>query len=346
MGFSKIFVAVAALILFIVTVSALSQEDFLKQLPKLNNEDNSKINFHEIISSAKSQNLQIPEKTKQISYSEIEQKLKENSRIPVIVWVNKEYTPEQILSDLKEFETKYIYDKLNGFAGTANKEEISFLHEDERINYITYDQQVEAHLLQSRAVVQANTVESNYSLRGNGVGVCHLDTGINYNHPYLIQAYAGGYDFVNNDPDPSDDNGHGTATAGVIASNHTFFRGMAPKVNLLAVKVLDASATGTNSDIVAGINWCITNQNSYNISIISMSLGTTALYTPLTSPGYYDQALQTAYNNNIITVASTGNAGSTTQISYPALSPFVTSVSSTYDASNLGAQSFTLTWCQ
>src|SRR3989344_637828 len=103
MGFSKIFVAVAALILFIVTVSALSQEDFLKQLPKLNNEDNSKINFHEIISSAKSQNLQIPEKTKQISYSEIEQKLKENSRIPVIVWVNKEYTPEQILSDLKEF---------------------------------------------------------------------------------------------------------------------------------------------------------------------------------------------------------------------------------------------------
>ena len=53
---------------------------------------------------------------------------------------------------------------------------------------------------------------------GGGVKVAILDSGIDYNHPDLASIYAGGYDFVNGDTDPKDDNGHGTHVAGTVAA--------------------------------------------------------------------------------------------------------------------------------
>ena len=277
MAVSKVLTMFVIALSFVAIASSLSAEEFLNQIST--GENNPKIDIQKIASTAKVPEQHISPETKQIAYAEILQKLNEKLEIPIIVWVNKEYNTKEVLKDFKNIKIKYIYKSLNGFAGTANEKEISALHNDQRINYIAFDRQdVGGHLLQSRAVIQANTVESNYSLRGTGVGVCHLDTGINYNHASLVQAYAGGYDFVNNDPDPFDDNGHGTATAGVIASNATLFRGIAPKVNLLAVKVLNASATGSSSNIAAGIDWCITNKNTYNISVISMSSASISTY--------------------------------------------------------------------
>ncbi|MEK6811568.1 MAG: S8 family serine peptidase, partial [Nanoarchaeota archaeon] len=309
------------------TVSALSQEQLANQLSKLTKNSESKINIQDIIKSAKIQTPQISQETKDIALNEVMQKLEESNEVPILVWVKANEDLESIIKNLEGFEVKYIYDQLNGFSGTATREAINNLIEDERVDYIVFDQIVKANLIQSRPLIQANVVESNYSLTGQGVGVCHLDTGIDYNHVNLAGAYAGGYDFVNNDPDPMDDNGHGTATAGVIASNHTTRRGISPKVNLLAIKVLDSTGWGYFSGIAAGINWCVTNKNLYNISVISMSLGTVGLtYTPSTSPGYIDPALQAAYNLNIASVASSGNEGSTTEMSYPAVSPYVISV--------------------
>ena len=54
--------------------------------------------------------------------------------------------------------------------------------------------------------------------KGAGVRVCLLDTGINTTHPELSANYKGGYDYVNGDATPADDNGHGTHTAGTIAA--------------------------------------------------------------------------------------------------------------------------------
>jgi subtilisin family serine protease len=284
--------------------------------------------------------LEISKETKQTAIQEVLQEIRKNKEIPIIVWVNKDYSAKKVLKDLRNFELKYIYDELNGFAGTATKEIVDFLINDERVDYIAYDQIVKANLMHSRVLIEADTVESNYSITGQGIGVCHLDTGINYNHVNLANSYSGGYDFINNDPDPIDDNGHGTLTAGVIASDHTTRRGVSPGVNLVAVKVLDASATGQFSDITAGINWCITNKPIHNIQIISMSLGTDQTYNPGTSPGYSDPALQTAYDNHMTAVASSGNNGDLTGISYPAISPYTISVGSSYDFF-LGNQQYT-----
>ena len=291
----------------------------------------------DILNPAEPVQIPISSDVKQRAYEEVEQELAKSDIIPIIVWMKKDASIDQILGKMQNFELKYKYDQFNGFAGSANKKDIAILLEDEGLDYIAFDAVVKAQLIQSRVIIQANVTESGYNLRGNGVGVCVLDTGVRYNHTALVQAYAGGYDFINNDADPFDDHGHGTATAGIIASNSTFFRGVAPNVNLLAVKVLGSTGAGTWSEVIAGINWCVTNKNLYNISVISMSLGSVGTtYTPATNPGYAEPALQVAYNSNIVSVASSGNDGSLTSMTYPAVSPYVVSVGSTYDGDLLG----------
>ena len=84
---------------------------------------------------------------------------------------------------------------------------------------------------------------------GQGVKVGIIDTGIDYTHPELAAAYAGGYDFFNNDSDPFDDNGHGTHVAGIIAAqmNGQGVVGVAPGASLYAYKVLGADGSATTA---------------------------------------------------------------------------------------------------
>ena len=95
-------------------------------------------------------------------------------------------------------------------------------------------------------------------IRGQGVKVAVIDTGVDYIHdqppaleppvvdPEFLNIYKGGYDFVNNDADPMDDNGHGTHVAGILAAEHNGYLvvGVAPAVDLYALKILDASGDG------------------------------------------------------------------------------------------------------
>jgi len=80
--------------------------------------------------------------------------------------------------------------------------------------------------------------------------VGELDTGIDYADSALGGGFGaghkviGGYDFVNNDADPMDDNGHGTHVAGIIAANGAGLRGVAPHAKLMAFKVLDHNGWG------------------------------------------------------------------------------------------------------
>ena len=83
----------------------------------------------------------------------------------------------------------------------------------------------------------------------------------------------GGYDFVNNDADPMDGHSHGTHVAGIVASTHPTYRGVAPDAKLLAVKVCNDTGSCPTSDIIAGIDWCIDNKDTYNITILTMSVG-------------------------------------------------------------------------
>ena len=89
-------------------------------------------------------------------------------------------------------------------------------------------------------------------------GICELDTGVDYLHPELATSVIKGYDFVNDDAIPMDDNGHGTMLAGVMAAKMNNAEGLAGITSgkVVAVKVLDSQAAGIAYNIAAGINFC------------------------------------------------------------------------------------------
>jgi PKD repeat protein len=135
---------------------------------------------------------------------------------------------------------------------------------------------------------------------GAGVKVAVIDTGIDYTHPDL--NVAGGDSFVDYTTDYMDDHSHGTHVAGTIAAldNDIGVIGVAPEANLYAVKVLDSSGSGSYSDIIAGIDWAVSN----DMDIISMSLGGSTDYI------YLQQACDNAYNKGVLVIAAAGNSGS------------------------------------
>jgi subtilisin family serine protease len=118
--------------------------------------------------------------------------------------------------------------------------------------------------------VGAATTASN----GAGVGVAIVDTGVDYGHVDLagaVDAYSafGG--------SSADDQGHGTHVAGIVAAHDNTIDvvGVAPQAQLYGVKVLDATGNGSDSDVMAGLDWVLANHAVVqpNIRVINMSLG-------------------------------------------------------------------------
>src|SRR3989344_9057650 len=102
--------------------------------------------------------------------------------------------------------------------------------------------------------IGANTVHINGNT-GIGRKVVVLDTGYNYLHPELASSYLGGKDFVNNDADPMDDQGHGSHVSGIITADgiDANAKGVAPDAQVIVGKVLGSDGSGYFSDVVAGI---------------------------------------------------------------------------------------------
>jgi len=166
----------------------------------------------------------------------------------------------------------------------------------------------------------------NTTVGDSSVLVAVVDTGIDYTHPDLVANYAPlGYDWVNTDPDPLDDFGHGTHCAGIIAAvlnNSVGIAGLA-QVRVMAEKVLDSLGGGYDDWVANGI----VHAADQGAKIISMSLG-----------GYGESnlihdAVQYAYGKGVLLVAAAGN-DNTNMKSYPAAYDEVIAVAATdqYDS--------------
>ncbi|MEM4330558.1 MAG: S8 family serine peptidase [Candidatus Pacearchaeota archaeon] len=144
------------------------------------------------------------------------------------------------------------------------------------------------------------------------------------------QKIFGGWDFVNNEGDPLDDNGHGTHVAGIVGASGTI-KGVAPGAKIVAVKSLNSDGEGYSSDIIAGIEYCINKSQEFNISVISMSLGSDSLYNSYCN--YGDDPMTKSINfailKNISVVIATGNNENSSFIAYPACIYNATRVGST-----------------
>ncbi len=160
---------------------------------------------------------------------------------------------------------------------------------------------------------------------GSGINVAIIDTGIDLAHPDLQANIKGGYNAISPSKSADDDNGHGTHVAGTVgASDNTIgVIGVAPAVNLYAVKVLNRNGSGFISDIIEGIDWSITQ----NIHVINMSLGASSDVQAL-----HDAVIR-ANAAGIVIVAAAGN-DSGGPVGFPGAYPEVISVSAT-DSNNV-----------
>lgn len=171
----------------------------------------------------------------------------------------------------------------------------------------------------ANAQINADDVQTGGNT-GAGRVVAVVDTGVDYTHPELSGSIVLGRDFVQDDDDPMDLNGHGTHVAGIITANSDQGRGVAPDANVIAVRVLDASGSGYFSDVVASVYYVVNgpdgvygNADDWNADAISMSLGTAQ---PYTYKGFCDSvlpamtdAIKYARDRNVLVVVAAGNSG-------------------------------------
>ena len=146
----------------------------------------------------------------------------------------------------------------------------------------------------------------NVTTSGAGVDVCIVDTGIDLQHPDLSHVELAGWtDFINNRADPYDDQGHGTAMAGILVAKN-LIRGIAPNVNLHIAKAIEKTGTGTDTDIAAAVDWCVES----GVDIISLSLGGgQGIDFIFIETDELEAAVNRAINEGMFVVAAAGNDG-------------------------------------
>ncbi len=118
---------------------------------------------------------------------------------------------------------------------------------------------------------------------GSGLAVAVLDTGIDLNHPFfgadgnfngVADRIVYSYNFVGtNAPGGQDGNGHGSNVASIIGSQNGTYTGMAPGVNIISLKVLSDSGSGSTLDIGEALSWVVANSAAYKVVAVNLSLG-------------------------------------------------------------------------
>jgi subtilisin family serine protease len=142
-----------------------------------------------------------------------------------------------------------------------------------------------------------------------GVVVAVVDSGVNYNQEDLAANMWSsdprfpnhGWNYVNNNNDPMDLDGHGTHVAGIIGAagnNAKGTTGICWTASIMAVRVLDATGFGSDATIIQGIDFAIT----HGARVISMSLGSDGSFDPA-----FSDAITTAQTNDIVVIVSAGN---------------------------------------
>jgi subtilisin family serine protease len=281
--------------------------------------------------------------------SKVQEELAKNDKVNV--YIHLKDNADKTLSGKGSLEGKIKHKFENSLSAELTTDEINSLVNDNNVDEIRLVKYRTLFLQNSSVIINAtkmwNKQFNSVNITGKGQTVCIIDSGVNYTHPDLGECYGnnnassnckviGGYDFVNSDSDPMDDNGHGTHVAGIVAANGSI-TGIAPEAKIVAIKACNSGGSCGDDDIRAGIDWCVGNSSVYNISVISMSLGG-GLYS--NSCDYQDDdfnitlGINNAVGKNISVVVSSGNGlnnvgpGRANQIASPSCVQNATSVSS------------------
>lgn len=187
-------------------------------------------------------------------------------------------------------------------------------------------------------------------INGGGVSVVVIDTGIDLNHSFfgadadhngIDDRIVFSYDFSgNNDSDASDTNGHGSNVASIVGSQDSTYTGMAPGVNIIALKVFPdgSNPSASSADIKEALDWVVANRAAYNIVSVNMSLGQGDNVNVPTS-SFYASEFATLVSNNVVNVVASGNSYYQYQregVSSPSADPNAWSVGAVWDRNDGG----------
>ncbi|MDF4653042.1 S8 family serine peptidase, partial [Vibrio parahaemolyticus] len=167
------------------------------------------------------------------------------------------------------------------FVANLSPEQLKDLRSDPRVDYIEQDRILSLDPIVSADANQTNAIwgldridqrnlplDNNYSANFDGTGVTAyvIDTGVNNAHVEFSGRSVSGYDFVDNDADASDCNGHGTHVAGTTGGS---LYGVAKHVNLVGVRVLSSTGSGSTSGVIAGVDWVAANASGPSVANMS-----------------------------------------------------------------------------
>lgn len=240
---------------------------------------------------------------------------------------------QKILSVTEEISGSYnanvrqnFTSAVQGFVATMDEAEMKDLMFDERVDFIEQDQIVTTTVTQSNATWGLDRIDQDslpldsqytYDLDGSGVTAYIIDTGILASHSNFGGRVTSGFDAIGDGNGTNDCNGHGTHVAGTVGSA-TY--GVAKDVDLVAVRVLDCGGSGSNSGVIAGVDWVASVASGPSVANMSLGGGnSTAL----------DNAVNSAINSGITFVVAAGNDDSDACTGSPNKVPAALTIAST-----------------
>ncbi|WP_303722270.1 S8 family serine peptidase, partial [Malonomonas rubra] len=255
------------------------------------------------------------------------------------------FSPEERKNDIK---VGHQLENIPWITGRINQKALEKLKDNPNIAIIIEDIMMNAQLAESGPLMSSDAAHTAGNV-GTGVTVAVIDSGIDTDHPdldndllweecFLYHGCPGDESFGGSrasGPGSAEDGlGHGTHVSGIITSGNTTYMGVAPEAKIVAIKVLDDSGNGFIADTIAGLDWVVSNRDTYDIRVVNLSLGSSSTYSGNCDSFYPASAAaaDAVKAAGIVLFASSGNAANTAGMGEPACLSSTISVGAVYDA--------------